>query len=87
MTEEKVAKKSKFRFKKLKTKNENEIAMEVVDEQGKTVCKMRMCENLETGDMDFVFGKGCPKGTIERLAGKIATRTLHFRREKEEDKD
>lgn len=81
-------KKQRFRLRKLETENEEDIAFEVVDKKtGKVQCRMRMCENPLSGDIDFVFGKGCPLGTVEKVAGKIATRTLRFISEKEHDEE
>lgn len=45
-------------------------------------CKMRLCENKETGEIEVVYAEGCPKGYIEKIAGKVATRGLRFSPEK-----
>lgn len=78
--------KGKMKFKKLED-GKNGIAIEVIGEDGKTKCKLRICENVQTGELDFVYGKGCPKGTIEQLAGKIATKVIRFVKEKTDDED
>jgi hypothetical protein len=47
-------------------------------------CKMLVCENEETGEIEVTYGKGCPKGYIEKIAGKIAVKGIHFKQEKED---
>lgn len=41
-------------------------------------CKMTVCEDPKTGEIKLTYGKGCPTGFIERVAGKIATRGIAF---------
>lgn len=47
-------------------------------------CKMRVCENEKTGEIEIVYAKGCQKGYIERIAGRIAVKGMRFRPEDEE---
>ena len=48
------------------------------------LCKMKVCEDPDTGEIKVVFAKGCPKGYIERVAGKIATSGVAFEEERED---
>jgi len=48
-------------------------------------CKMRVCLNPESGEFQIVYGKGCPKGWIEKIAGQVHMRGLRFVAEKEEE--
>lgn len=48
-------------------------------------CKMTVCENEKTGEIEIVYGKNCPKGYIEKIAGRVATRGMRFTPEKEEE--
>lgn len=48
-------------------------------------CKMMVCENEKTGEIEIVYSKGCPKGYIEKIAGKIAVKGMRFRSENENE--
>jgi len=75
-------------MKKEKKKEDKKVKKEEAEEKPdiavRPQCKMRVCENEKTGEIEVVYGKGCPKGMIEKIAGRVATRGLRFRPEKEE---
>lgn len=48
-------------------------------------CTMKVCEDPITGDIVMTYGKGCPKGYVERVAGKIATKGVRFAQESQSD--
>ena len=76
---------------KKKIKKEFENVAKDVDLAVRPSCKMKVCENEQTGEIEIVYGKGCPKGYIEKIAGKIAVRGMRFRPKKravdDEDED
>jgi hypothetical protein len=50
-------------------------------------CKMRVCYNPETGNIELVYGKKCPAEYIEKIAGKIYSKGVNLRTENEENHD
>jgi hypothetical protein len=50
-------------------------------------CRMRVCENPKTGEIEILYSPNCPKGYIERYAGKIATKGVVFAKDTEEEKE
>jgi len=76
---------------KKEMKKEFDNAVEDTDLAVRPSCKMKVCENEKTGEIEIVYGKGCPKGYIEKIAGKIAVRGMRFRPKKravdDEDED
>jgi len=47
-------------------------------------CKMTVCEDPVTGDIVLAYEKGCPKGYIEKVAGKIAVKGLRLQEDQDE---
>jgi hypothetical protein len=48
-------------------------------------CKMKVCEDEETGEIIIVYNKNCPKGYIEKIAGKVALKGVRFSKEKDDE--
>lgn len=75
----------------IKTHLKKEMAAAIKHEEDvaavRPVCKMKVCEDPETGQIKVVYQKGCPKGYIERIAGSVATRGIAFEQAKEEEKE
>ncbi len=41
-------------------------------------CKMMVRENLSTGEVEMRYPPKCPRGFVERIAGKIAMQGIRF---------
>lgn len=53
-------------------------------------CKMMLCEDQGTGELFVTYDAKCPTGYVEKIAGRVSTRGMHFRpatKKEQEDLD